>query len=181
MQTNENALMQALAAPFDPREVKFKPAVLSGRRALALAYVDPRLIQDRLNMVLGAAGWRDEYEALPDGSIVCRLRLRLGDAWITKMDFGSLPGHPNEVDSRKAACGEALRRAAVKFGIGRYLYRLAAPWLDYDPQKRTFARPPNLLDLASSKPVKLRKTAAARISPKSKCKIPSSRRRKEVA
>jgi hypothetical protein len=51
---------EALAAPFDPRQVKFKPAVVSGNRALALAYVDARVIQDRLDEVLGVAGWQDE-------------------------------------------------------------------------------------------------------------------------
>ena len=49
-------LTQALAAPFDLREVKFKPGVVSGNRALALAYVDARVIQDRLDEVLGVTG-----------------------------------------------------------------------------------------------------------------------------
>ena len=49
------SLMQALAAPFDPREVKFKPAVVNGHRAMAMAYIDARVIQDRLDEVLGGA------------------------------------------------------------------------------------------------------------------------------
>src|SRR5690349_8543277 len=57
-------LTQALAAPFDPREVKFKPAVVSGNRAMALAYIDARVIQDRLDSVVGVLGWQDEYECL---------------------------------------------------------------------------------------------------------------------
>src|SRR6266516_3728599 len=79
---------QRLAEPFELSEVRFKPAVVSGNRALALAYVDARAIQDRLDDVLGVAGWQDDYECLPDGSVVCRLRLRLGHEWITKMDVG---------------------------------------------------------------------------------------------
>jgi hypothetical protein len=54
------AVAGALAAPFDPREVRFKPGVVSGNRALALAYVDARVIQDRLDEVLGVMGWQDE-------------------------------------------------------------------------------------------------------------------------
>src|SRR5262249_39341643 len=69
----EEALMKALAPPFDPTEVRFKPAVVSGNRALALAYVDARVIQDRLDEVLGVTGWQDDYDCLPDGSVVCRL------------------------------------------------------------------------------------------------------------
>src|SRR5436853_7876905 len=81
-------LTQALSAPFDPKDVKFKPQVVQGNRALALAYVDARAIQDRLDEVLGVEGWQDEYECLPDGTVVCRLRLRLGEGWVTTMDVG---------------------------------------------------------------------------------------------
>ncbi len=137
-------LTQALAEPFDPQEVRFKPQVVSGNRALAIAYVDARVIQDRLDGVLGVAGWQDEYEALPEGGVVCRLRLHLGDEWITKMDVGGPSEQPDEGDRRKAAFSDALKRAAVKFGIGRYLYRLPAQWVDYDSQKRQFLRTPKL-------------------------------------
>ena len=97
------ALTRALADPFDPSEVKFKPAVVSGNRAMAIAYVDARVIQDRLDDVLGVAGWQDEYECLPDGNVVCRLRLHLGGQWITKMDVGGPSEQPDEGDRRKAA------------------------------------------------------------------------------
>src|SRR5262249_35435000 len=82
------AITQALANPFGRDEVKFKPAVVSGNRAMALAYVDARVIQDRLDEVLGPMNWQDDYECLPDGSVVCRLRLRLGEEWVTKVDVG---------------------------------------------------------------------------------------------
>src|SRR5579884_1195604 len=141
--TDTESLTQALSAPFDPREVKFKPAVVTGHRALALAFVDARVIQDRLDEVLGVAGWQDEYECLPDGSVVCRLRLRIGEEWITKVDVGGQSEQPDEGDRRKAAFSDALKRAAVKFGVGRYLYRLPSQWADYDPKKKRFvAKPP---------------------------------------
>ena len=138
------ALTQALSAPFDPREVKFKPAVVTGNRALALAYVDARVIQDRLDDVLGVSGWQDEYECMADGSVVCRLHLRFGDEWITKMDVGGMSEQPDEGDRRKAAFSDALKRAAVKLGIGRYLYRLPTQWCDFDPHKKQFTRTPTL-------------------------------------
>src|SRR5262249_58459438 len=123
-----DALMQALAAPFDPREVKFKPAVVSGHRAMAMAYIDARVIQDRLDEVLGGAGWQDEYECLPDGSVVCRLRLRLGGEWITKMDVGGPSEQPDEGDRPQAAFSDALKRAAGKVGNGRHPCWPPAAW-----------------------------------------------------
>jgi hypothetical protein len=163
--TSVEELTEALAAPFDPREVRFKPAVVSGNRALALAYVDARVIQDRLDDVLGVTGWQDEYECLPDGSVVCRLRLRLGDEWITKMDVGGQSEQPDEGDRRKAAFSDALKRAAVKFGIGRYLYRLPSQWVDYDPRKRQFARTPTLPPSALPKATKTVRLNAASTQP----------------
>jgi hypothetical protein len=133
-----------LSAPFDPSEVKFKPAAVTGNRALALAYVDVRAIQDRLDTVCGVAGWQDSYRVLPDGAVVCRLRLKIGEEWITKVDVGSPSGQPDNGDRTKAAFSDALKRAAVKFGVGRYLYRLPRQWCDYDSHKREFVRVPAL-------------------------------------
>src|SRR4051812_131940 len=114
----------ALLAPFDPREVKHKPQAVNGARALALAYVDARVVQDRLDQVLGVAGWTDDYERLPDGNVVCRLRCRIAGEWIQKTDVGEESEQPDGGDRAKAAYSDALKRAAVKFGVGRYLYRL---------------------------------------------------------
>ena len=146
------AITSALAAPFAVKEVKFKPQSVKGNRALALAYVDARVVQDRLDDVLGVENWQDEYEILADGSVMCKLQLKIGDHWITKMDVGSPSEQPDGGDRLKAAFSDALKRAAVKFGVGRYLYRLSAQWADYDPVKRQFMQPPQLPAAALPKP-----------------------------
>jgi hypothetical protein len=148
------ALTQALAAPFERKFVKFRPGATSGSRALAIPYVDARVIQDRLDDVLGSVNWQDEYEFLPDGSVMCRLRLRLGGEWITKMDVGGPSEQPDEGDRRKAAVSDALKRAAVKFGVGRYLYRLPQQWVDYDPQKKQLKNLPPLPEPAGKQEVR---------------------------
>src|SRR5579883_3509654 len=132
----------ALAAPFEPRDIKFKPQMVKNNRCLAMAYIDARLIQDRLDEVLGVENWEDAYKILPDGSVMCRLRLKLGDRWITKTDVGSLSEQSDSGDRTKAAFSDALKRAAVKFGVGRYLYRLPSLWCDYDPQRKQCVRRP---------------------------------------
>jgi Rad52/22 family double-strand break repair protein len=75
---------------------------------------------------------------------MCRLRLKLGGEWVTKTDVGSPSEQPDGGDRLKAAFSDALKRAAVKFGLGRYLYRLPAVWSDYDPQKKQFSGTPTL-------------------------------------
>jgi Rad52/22 family double-strand break repair protein len=151
------SVMRALSAPFADHEVKFKPQVVKGNRALALAYVDVRAIMDRLDDVLGVENWQDHYQLLPDNSVMCRLRLRIGDRWITKCDVGSPSEQPDGGDRLKAAFSDALKRTAVKFGIGRYLYRLPQQWADYDPARKQFASPPRLPDWATA-PTKQEKT-----------------------
>ncbi len=148
---NPQEILEALAAPFDPSEVKFKPAVVNGNRALALAYVDARVIQDRLDDVVGIAGWQDDY-AIDGVSVICTLKVKIGEEWIQKMDVGGESEQPDEGDRRKAAFSDALKRAAVKFGIGRYLYRLKSEWVGYDPKTRRFTETPRLPAPAKTPP-----------------------------
>jgi hypothetical protein len=139
-----SALRQALADPFEMDEVKFKPQTVKGNRALVVAYVDARVIQDRLDDVLGVDGWQDECTPLDDGSVMCRLQLRFGNTWIVKCDVGSPSEQPDGGDRLKAAFSDAFKRAAVKFGLARYLYRLEPMWVDYDPVKKKLLSKPNL-------------------------------------
>jgi hypothetical protein len=115
-----------------------------GEWALANRYFDARAVQDRLDAVFGVDGWQDRYDLLPDGSAVCRLRCRVGERWVVKSDVGSPSEQPYEGERHKAAFSDALKRAAVKFGIGRYLYRLPRQWVDWDAQKRQCACVPTL-------------------------------------
>jgi hypothetical protein len=46
MTNDVKTLTADLAAPFDPKDVKFKPQSVKNNRALAMAYVDARVIQD---------------------------------------------------------------------------------------------------------------------------------------
>jgi len=149
--TSPEGLTQAqrLALPFDPADVKFKPQAVKGNRALAIAYADVRAVMDRLDDVVGSENWQDDYEVLPDTSVVCRLRVRLDGRWVRKTDVGSPSEQPDGGDRLKAAFSDALKRAAVKFGIGRYLYRLPQQWADFDPVKKQFIQPPKLPTWAS--------------------------------
>ena len=156
------ALTSALAAPFEPRDVKYKPQMVKNNRCLAMAYIDARLIQDRLDEVLGVENWEDAYKILPDGSVMCRLRVKLGERWISKTDVGSPSEQPDGGDRLKAAFSDALKRAAVKFGIGRYLYRLPAQWVDYDPVKKQIAQAPQMPAFGIPKP---KAQAAAKPAP----------------
>lgn len=142
--TTVDPIQKALSEVFDPAEVRWKPQAVSGNRAMAIAYVDARVIQDRLDDVLGISGWQTKFTVLPEGSVVCALSVRINNEWITKEDVGSQSDQPDDGDKMKAAFSDALKRAAVHFGISRYLYRLPHQWVDWDAQKKHFVRTPQL-------------------------------------
>jgi hypothetical protein len=137
-------IARRLAEPFDASEVKFKPQTISGDRALMVPFVDARVVQDRLDDVLGVFGWEDRYQPQSDGSVLCLLTVHLGGRAVTKSDVGGQSEQPDEGDRCKAAVSDALKRAAVKFGVGRYLYRQKPQWVDWDAQKRQPKRQPVL-------------------------------------
>ena len=109
-----------------------------------MTYVDARDVADRLDQVLGLDGWQDDYEQLPDGALLCRLRVKVGRTWITRCGVRGPSDQPDAGDRKKAAESDALKREAVKFGVGRYLYRLPKCWLGWDPNRKLFTQRPTL-------------------------------------
>jgi hypothetical protein len=152
MNTNTISLAGMLAAPFAASEIRWKPQCVRGGRALAIAYLDARLVEDRLDAVFGPGGWQDSYDVLPSGDVVCTLRVRIDGEWVEKSDVGGQSEQQDEGDRVKAAFSDALKRAAVKLGVGRYLYRLGGQWVDYDEKARQFKRTPTLPEWALPKP-----------------------------
>jgi hypothetical protein len=146
-------IQNALAAPFKPITLGWKPQVVQGSRCLAVAYVDARDVMNRLDAVLGPANWKDRYSVLAGGCVVCRLSVRLDGEWISKVDVGSPSEQPDGGHKMKAAFSDALKRAAIKFGIARYLSYLPPTWADYDPKTRLIVTPPALPKWALPEPV----------------------------
>lgn len=133
-----------LSAVFSAQDVKFKPQAVQGNRALAVAFIDARAVMDRLDQELGVMNWSDQYEILPGGLVKCTLSIRFQGEWVSREDVGGPSEQPDEGDRLKAAVSDALKRAAVKFGIGRFLYAAKPQWVDYDPAKRRFTGTPVL-------------------------------------
>ncbi len=116
-------IFAALAAPFAPDEVRTRNQ--SGRD---LQYVTARTVMNRLDEVLGPADWWDDHQLLTDGSVMCRLSIRLPDGEIvTKTDVGGMSETRDASDAEKSGFSDAFKRAAVKFGVGRYLYGDGVP------------------------------------------------------
>ena len=117
-------LFAALAAPFEHHEVKVRSQ--AGRQ---LHYITARTAMNRLDNVLGPENWWDEYVPA-ENSVLCRLTIRLPDgSTLTKSDAGGYAGMADSGDDDKSGFSDAFKRAAVKFGVARYLYRDGVPAL----------------------------------------------------
>jgi hypothetical protein len=127
--TQHTDLFLALAAPFGEREVKSRP---QGRAQLH--YVTARTVMNRLDTVLGPENWWDDYVPA-EKSVLCRLTIRLPDgSTLTKCDAGGYAGMADTGDDEKSGYSDAFKRAAVKFGVGRYLYDDGVPAYGREPE-----------------------------------------------
>lgn len=147
MSEMDRDILAALAAPFPSSEIKWKPqrTTQDKTRAEAVAYIDARNVSRRLDEVVGW-DWAVDYQPILGGpqnvvSVICRLCV-MG---MTRSGIGSFTmGDGSQADPWKSAESDALKRAAVNFGIGRYLYELGQTWVPYDAQRRRLVEEPTL-------------------------------------
>jgi hypothetical protein len=123
-----------LHKPFPAAEIEWRVGSTNGDKTsgLALAYLTARHVMDRLDAVCGSENWQDRYE-FHGPRTVCYLSIRVGNEWVTKADGAG----DSDVEAEKGAISDALKRAAVKWGIGRYLYDLGNIWVDVEPAGRS--------------------------------------------
>jgi hypothetical protein len=77
MNTDAKQLSLALTASFPADAVHWKPLAVKGTRALAAAYLDARAVMQRLDSVSGVGGWKDAYQLVNGGSVVCTLSVKI--------------------------------------------------------------------------------------------------------
>lgn len=117
--------LSRLDEPFAPQDIEWR-VQQSGKStqgkvyAMVLAYVTNRAIMSRLDDVCGKGCWRNEYCPAPAGGVMCGISIKIDGEWITKWDAAE----NTEVEAVKGGMSGAMKRAAVQWGIGRYLYNL---------------------------------------------------------
>lgn len=130
--TIQEALPQ-LRRPFTEAAVKWKIQAnpKEGKdKALLVAYIDARLVAERLNAVCPAL-WSDAYKPV-DGGLMCAITLEEDSGRkIMRSDVGWSEGTGNGMDL-KALYSDAFKRASVKWGIGVSIYALPQQWLSVD-------------------------------------------------
>lgn len=162
-----------LAEPFDPSLVswrvgstnkrKFEAQQAKERKGQVFAYIDARDVMNRLDEVVGPPHWQARYVPMPNGTTCCEIGIRCerpiaGDEWIWKANGAGATGDVDNENERemaeKGGYSDALKRAAVLWGVGRYLYDIKNPWIELDERwsipDAAYAKLRNLLPNAKS-------------------------------
>lgn len=103
----------ALKRPFPESKIRWR----KGGGGAELAYITARDVMDRFDATVGFANWQTSYRWIGD-RMICKLSVRIDGEWITKSDGAD----DSNIEGAKGGISDALKRAAVLFGIGRYLY-----------------------------------------------------------
>lgn len=104
------------------KEIAYKWKVQTAKHwgCECVAYIDARQVMDLLDEVVGPQNWQDHYREVA-GKVYCDLTIQVEDEWITKSDCGTA----SNFEADKGQASDAFKRAAVKWGIGRFLYQLS--------------------------------------------------------
>ncbi|EOO24919.1 hypothetical protein COL26_06365 [Bacillus thuringiensis] len=117
-------IMESLQAEFPVEQLGWKITNTfesQGRFFAFIApFVDARAIQDRFDEVFGIDNWQVSYEKWGEKATKCTISVFLNERWISKED-GS---EESDYSSVKGGFSNSLKRAAVLWGVGRYLYNV---------------------------------------------------------
>ena len=126
----------ALKAPFRPDEIEWRLMTTGKTKdgkwwGKCLAYITARAVMDRLDEVCGSDRWQTQFKEWGIGTpgALCGLGIKVGEEWVWKWDGADQP----ETEPMKGGLSGALKRAAVQWGIGRYLYDAGESWAEIDP------------------------------------------------
>ena len=126
--------LSQLHEPFDPSVVSWRVGSISKKdpkKATALAYIDARDVMDRLDKVIGSENWQCRYIGFGEKTC-CEIDIWVeGRGWVTKSNGAG----DSNVEAEKGAFSDAFKRAAVAWGIGRYLYDVKNVWVEIDEYK----------------------------------------------
>lgn len=126
-----DAALPHLRRPFSPAAVKWKVQATSPKgkpaeRAIMVGYIDARLVSARLNKVVGG-NWSEKPVRVADQPWALMYELTVFEQ--THTDVGVAQGRSDDM-KLKAMHSDGLKRPAVRFGIGEYLYAMPQVWID---------------------------------------------------
>lgn len=138
------AVLTQLKNPFPTNLLKYRVGATTKdkKRGIPLFYITSRDIFARLDQIVGPENWKKETQIYRENgkTVYARtiLSLRLNGEWINKDGIGS----PSNSEPEKGAESDSVKRAAIAWGIGRYLYYLPNnQWFEINEYKQFTSDP----------------------------------------
>lgn len=128
------AEMNKLKEPFPESDIEWRLQSCGKNNgkfwAKPLAYITSRAVQERLDAVCGTDGWQSSITKQGD-AYLCTLSIRVehddgSTEWISRTDGAD----STDIEAVKGGISGAIKRSAVLFGVGRYLYNLKDGWAE---------------------------------------------------
>ena len=95
--------------------VKWRVGPKIGSRLSVLAYLDARMVQQRLDDIVGPENWANVYDSETGTATIS---IFINGEWVSKTDVGT----ESKVDKEKGKASDSFKRAAVLWGVGRFIY-----------------------------------------------------------
>lgn len=140
-QLTPEELQQRLSAPFADSDIDWRVSATTREKdkGLAVPYVTNRAIQNRLDETVGVDCWRNEFIPWSNdaeskkGAQLCSISLYFParKEWITKTDGAE----NSDIEPVKGGLSDSMKRAAVQWSIGRYLYGMPQVWVKINDRK----------------------------------------------
>lgn len=127
----------ALKRPFPVRQISWRVGATSKdkTKGIALAYIDARDVMRRFDDIFGL-NWQCRYTHA-EGKTICELGIKVDNEWLWRAGGAG----DTDIEAEKGAISDAFKRAAVLWGVGRYLYELPNVWVEIDQYKKITAPP----------------------------------------
>ena len=108
-----------LKRPIQSHEIEWRVQSTKNGKTTIVPYIQSRAVMDRFDEAFGADGWKDSYSPWKGKGVLCTLYVKCGDTWVSKEDGAD----DTAIEPTKGGISDALKRAAVKWGLGRDLYK----------------------------------------------------------
>ncbi len=133
-------IMRELRKPFPASQISWRVGATARdkKTGIALAYIDARDVMNRLDEVFGLS-WQTKYSHA-DKKTICDIGCKIDGEWVWRSGGAG----DTDIEAEKGAISDAFKRAAVLWGIGRYLYDLPNEWVPLENEGRKLARVPTL-------------------------------------
>lgn len=111
-----------LTAPILPNEIEWRvQSQTSTGKLIVVPYINNRCVMHRFDAAFGPENWTSEFREISNG-FICKLTVIIKNGEYTRIIHREDGASKTNIEPEKGGISDAMKRAAVQFGLGRCLY-----------------------------------------------------------